>query len=314
MRHLRRRVVALALGASLLCARADTRAEDAGSADDRRARVVARVGPAEAITVGALEDRLAAVSPFQRASFGVDADAVRRRFLAEVLVPESLFALGAREQKLAAQPRPAYGIERALSNATLRALRDRLGPAAAIPMQDVQRYYDENRARYDTPERYQIWRILCKTRDEAQSVLDQAKRDPTPKTFGELAREHSLDKATYLREGNLGFVTLAGGSNEPGLQADPAVVRAAQGVRDGELVPAPVAEGEYFSVVWRRGTISANRRTVDDVAASIRDTIAKARVKEGTDKLVAGLRAAKVRDLDESPLDTLDVPTLTRDR
>jgi peptidyl-prolyl cis-trans isomerase C len=311
---MRRAFVGLAMSACLLYARSDTRAQDAAAGDARRDRVVARVGSAEAISVGAVEDHLAAVSPFQRASLGASADAVRRRFLTDVLVPERLFALGAQAQKLATQPRPAYDIERALSSAALRAIRDRVGPAAAIPMEDVQRYYDENRARYDTPERYQIWRILCKTRDEAQSVLDQARRDPTPKTFGELAREHSLDKATYLREGNLGFVTPGGGSNEPGLRADPAVVRAAQGVHDGELVGAPVAEGEYFSVVWRRGTIPANRRAVDDVAASIRDTISKTRVKEGTDKLVAALRTAKLHDFDETPLDTLDVPALTRDR
>jgi peptidyl-prolyl cis-trans isomerase C len=240
---------------------------------------------------------------------------VRRRFLMEVAIPEVLFALGAEAQKLDAQVRPAYDIERALSGATIRALRDRLGPASAIPMQDVQKYYDENRARYDTPERYQIWRILCKTREEAQGVLDQAKRDRTPKAFGELAREHSLDKATNLRDGNLGFVMPDGTSNEPGLRVDPAVVRAAQSVRDGEIVPAVVPEGEYFSVVWRRGTIPASHRTVDDVAASIRDGITKSRVKRETDKLLAELRAAKLRDLDESLLETVELPAASpRDR
>jgi peptidyl-prolyl cis-trans isomerase C len=178
-------------------------------------------------------------------------------------------------------------------------------------MDEVRRYYEENRARYDAPERYQIWRILCKTVEDALSVLEAMKRDPTPATFGALAREHSLDKATNLRAGNLGFVTADGGSNEPGLRVDPAVVRAAQSVADGALVPEPVGEGQYFSVVWRRGTIGPTKRAVDDVAAQIRDALWKARVKEETDRLLARLRADKVRSLDPSLLGAIDIPADT---
>jgi peptidyl-prolyl cis-trans isomerase C len=284
---------------------------DAAAAAARRNLVVAHLGTpptSRDITVGELEDRLADLPPFQRATFGDTPDLVRRAFLMQVLVPEALFALGGEAQKLAEQPRTAHDIDRALSNATLRALREQLGPSSAVPMQDVQQYYDENRAKYDTPERYQVWRILCKTRDDAAVVLDQARKDPTPKTFGDLAREHSLDKATNLRQGNLGFLTPDGTSNEPGLRVDPAVVRAARGVHDGEFVPAPVPEGEYFSVVWRRGTIAAFHRTVDEAAAQIRDVLWKARLKKETDQLVEKLQAAKVRDLDPSLLDTIDLP------
>ena len=56
-------------------------------------------------------------------------------------------------------------------------------------MPDVQAYYERNRARYDAPERYRLWRILCKTREEAQEVLGAALADSTPKTFAQLASE-----------------------------------------------------------------------------------------------------------------------------
>jgi peptidyl-prolyl cis-trans isomerase C len=278
----------------------------------RRSLVVARIGTAPVareITVGELEDRIADLPPFQRATFGDTPDLVRRAFLMQVLVPEALFTLGGEAEKLAEQPQTAHDIDRALSNATLRVLRDKIGPASAIPMQDVQKYYDENRARYDAPERYQVWRILCRTREEAGLVLEQAKKDSTPKTFGDLAREHSLDKATNLRQGNLGFLTADGASNEPGLRVDPAVVAAARSVSDGELVPAPVPEGESFSVVWRRGTIAANHRTVDEAAAQIRDVLWRARLKKETDLLLEQLRAGKLRDFDPGLLDTIDLPT-----
>jgi peptidyl-prolyl cis-trans isomerase C len=281
-------------------------ADDAGS-NDRRSHVVARLESAS-ITVGELESAIAAMPPFQRATFGSSPAEVRRRFLSEVVVRDALLARAADQRRLAELPPAAYQIERARSAATVRAIRTRIGPAAAIPMVDVERYYDENRARYDTPERYLIWRILCKTREEAESVLDSTKRDPTPLNFATLAREHSVDKATYLRSGNLGFLTADGRSSEPGLRVDSAVVRAAQSVPDGALVAAPISEGEYFSVVWRRGTIQATKRTPAELSAQIRDAIWKARVKEETDKLVAGLRAAKVRDLDASILKTIDIP------
>ncbi|HXN33151.1 MAG TPA: peptidyl-prolyl cis-trans isomerase [Polyangiaceae bacterium] len=295
-------VVAGAIGAH-----GDTRADDAG-AIERRLRVVARVGK-QAITVGELEDRIGNMPPFQRASFGATVDAVRRRFLTDVVERDELLALGAEGQRLGDQPAAAYRIERAFSAATIRAVRARVGPAATIAMDDVQRYYDDNRARYEAPERYQLWRILCKTREEAQSVLDATKRDPTPATFATLARDHSLDKATNLRGGNLGFVTADGNSREPGLRVDPAVVRAAQAVRDGALVAEPVVEGEYFSVVWRRGTIASTRRSVGDVAAQIRDALWKGRVKEETDKLVAGLRATNLRAIDPTSLEALSIPS-----
>ncbi len=299
--------LALAVGAAFPC-RGDALADDAG-VTGRRGQIVARVGPA-VIRVGDIEDRFAALAPFQRAAFGHSVDAARRRFLDDVLVKEELLALAATSRKLDEQPSTAFAIERARSSASIRALRARIGPAAAIAEDDVRRYYDEHRARYDVPERYQLWRILCKTRDEAASVLDEAKRTPTPAGFTELARNHSLDKATYLRAGNLGFLTADGVSNEPGLRVDPAIVHAAQSMRDGELVPTPVPEGEYFSVVWRRGTIAARKQALDDAAASIRDVIWKSRVKAETDKLVASLRAGKLRDFAPDRLDEVAFPVV----
>ncbi len=287
--------------AGVLAARHDSRAADAG-ANERRLHVVARFG-SRAVSVGELEDRIAGMPPYQRASFGASADEVRRRFLTEVVERDELLALGAESANLAEQPPAAYQIERALSAATVRDVRARIGPAASISMEDVQRYYDENRSRYEAPERYQLWRILCKTRDDAQSVLDATTRDPTPAMFAALARDHSLDKANNLRGGNLGFVAGDGTSREPGLRVDPGVVRAAQKVRDGALVPEPVVEGDYFSVVWRRGTISAVKKTASEVAPQIRDALWKARVKEETDKLVASLRANRLRARDASPLE-----------
>jgi peptidyl-prolyl cis-trans isomerase C len=290
-----------------------TRAADAGAEGGRRAAVVARVGEgarARAITAGELEDGIAAMPPFQRAMFGATPDAVRRAFLADVLVRGALLDLAAEAGKVAEQPAVEYALDRARSSATMRAIRAASPPASSVPMSEVQAYYDENRARYDAPERVLVWRILCATREDAESVLVAAVATPTPRQFADLARDHSKDRATYLRGGNLGFLTAEGVSDEPGLQVDPAVVRAAQAVRDGEFVRTPVVEGAYFSVVWRRGSIAASTHRVTEVAAQIRDALSKLRIKRDADALVLRLRAAAVRDKNPDLLDQDDLAPL----
>jgi peptidyl-prolyl cis-trans isomerase C len=302
-------VLAGALAASLGTA-GGTRAADAGPGEARRAAVVARIGEgpgAREITAGELEDRIAAMPPFQRAMFGATPDAVRRAFLADVVVRGALLDLAADAANVAGNPAVEYSLDKARSNATMRAVRAAAGPASAIPMSEVQAYYDENRARYDAPERIQVWRILCATREEAQSVLDAAIAASTPKQFVDLARDHSKDKATYLRGGNLGFLTADGVSNEPGLVVDPAIVRAAQGVRDGEFVRSPVAEGAYFAVVWRRGSIAASTHSVQEAAPQIRDALVKLHIKHDADALVARLRSTAVHEKNADLLDQDDI-------
>jgi peptidyl-prolyl cis-trans isomerase C len=295
------RFAAPLFAAALLVARAPHAADDA----TRRAAVVAHVGP-RAITVGELEARLAVVPRFQLQTFGSTPGDVSRKFLDQIIVPEALMALGAEEQHLDQDPAVAYNLQRALSQATMRATRNSVGLASAIPAEEVKAFFDANKERFDMPDRINVFRILCASRDEAQKVLDEAKKDGALPKFTQLARDHSLDKATYLRAGNLGFVFPDGRSNEPGLVVDPAVVKAAQGVHDGEFVAAPVPEGPSFAVVWRRGTVKAMHRTLDDVSGQIRDILWREKKEKADQELMTRLKA-KVTEVNESLLGTFDV-------
>jgi peptidyl-prolyl cis-trans isomerase C len=305
---MRCRGLALIVVASLFATSSSPRAEMSADEQARRAKIVAHVG-ARTVTVGDLEDRLALVPRFQLATFGDSPDAIRRKFLNDIVVQDLLLAAGAEDKKLGESLPTSHQLQRMLSSATLRAVRIQVGPASAISMDDVKRYYEENKGRYDAPERYGIWRILCKTREEALEVLAAAKKEPTPKNYEALARDHSLDKATYLRGGNLGFIGPDGTSNEAGLKVDPAIPKAAASVKDGEFVPQPVAEGENFAVVWRRGTIGASKRSVDDAAGQIRDTLWKQRVEAAQKKLNDELRARDVRDVNPDLLRGIDIST-----
>jgi peptidyl-prolyl cis-trans isomerase C len=296
--------------AALVVSVGGLRADDGGPPEARRAAIVARIGPTRTITVGDVEDAVAQMPPFQRAAYGATPDAVRRRVLTDVLVRQELLALGAERAGIERRPGTVRAFEWARSAATVRAVRAQVGSTAPVAPDDVRAYYQANLARFESPERVRLYRILCDTREDAQRALDEAKADPTVKTFAALARDRSVDKASNLRAGDLGFLTADGTSNEPGLVVDAAIVRAAERVRDGEFVPAPVPEGDRFAVVWRRGTLAATHRTLADegVADAIRRTLEDDRTKQQTDALVARLRAEKLHDFDATPLESIEEP------
>jgi peptidyl-prolyl cis-trans isomerase C len=279
-------------------------------ADPRTETVLAHVGP-RTITVGDLEDRLSKLSPIQRVSYGSTPEAIRKKFLEDVMIPEALWELGAENRKLQTQYPTSYDADRTKADATLRSMHVQVGTAAQIPVEEVRKYFDEHKALYDAPERYNIWRILVKTKEEAESVLADAKKDLTIQHWNQLARDRSLDKTTSMRGGNVGFIGADGQSNESGVKVDPALVLAVKGVKDGELVATPVAEPDGFDVVWRRGTVGAAHRSFEESEAQIRDTMHKQRVELEMKKLTEKLKADKVKNYTPDILDTVDLTPAT---
>lgn len=307
MPRLRRLTFALAIALFFaLCMHRPASADDDAT---RRAKVAITIG-SRRVTVGEVEDRLAAVPPYQLAMFGKTREEVVRTFVEQAIVRDLILAAGAEERGLDKELPASYLLKRARSNATMRRIHQSVTPAAVIPVDDVKKFYDENRSRFDSPERVQLWRILCKTQEEATAVLDAAKKDSSVAKWNELAREHSVDKATNLRGGNLGFVGPDGTSNEAGLKVDPVLVKAAMAVKDGELVPRPVSEGDAFAAVWRRGTVPANRRSVEEASAQIRTTLFRERIEAAEKNLIQSLRARDVKDVDVGLLGLIELPAM----
>ena len=299
MRSITQLAVVAFVFAALAPAHAQTDAE-------RRAKVAVRVGTT-AVTVGEVEDRLAAIPPFQLKTWGANKDAVVKKYIDDVIVRDLLLSGGAAERNLAKEQPWDHQMKRVLSSATLRHLHADLPSPNAIPAADVKKFYDDNRTRFDSPERVNVWRILCKSKDEADTVLAAAKKEPTITKFNDLAREHSIDKATSLRGGNLGFLSADGTSNEAGLKVDPAIVQAAAQVKDGEFVAQPISEAGAFAVIWRRATVPANKRTLEESTAQIRTTLYRERTEASEKKLMADLRAKNVKDVN---LDLLKIVEL----
>lgn len=298
---------ALLIAGALLASTAHAKSEDAGDPQSRRSKVALRVG-ARTVTVGELEDRLAEIPPFQLATFGASESEVVRAYVDQVLVRDLVLGAGAELRKLDSAEPTKHLLRRALSSATLRATRAELKSPVAIPEGDVAKYYEDNRAKFDSPERVSLWRILCKTKEDADRVHAAAKKELTIPKFQDLAREHSIDKATYLRGGNLGFLAPDGTSNEAGLKVDASILKGVANVKDGDLAPAPIAEGTAWAVVWRRTTVPATRRTLEEASMQIRTTLFRERTEAAEKKLIDDLRAKNVSAYDPEPLKIIEIP------
>lgn len=285
-----------------------TTASAAFAADDpHRAKVAVKAGRFVA-TVGEIEDRIADMPPFQSETYGKSREEIVENFVRQVIERELVLNAGAESRHLTDKLPAKHLYQRALSNATLRAVRGTLRSPNDISDADAKDYFEKNRARFEGPERVNLWRILCKTKEEATEVIAAAKKDLTIAKYSDLARERSLDKATNFRGGNLGFVAPDGQSNEAGVKIDVALVKAAAQVKDGDLVPEPVAEGANWAVVWRRTTVPATKRTFEESTAQIKTTIYRERTEANEKKLIDDLRAAKVKDYDPEPLKIIEFP------
>src|SRR5262249_38099155 len=129
----------------------------------RRAKIAVRVG-SRTVTVGELEDRLAEIPPFQAATFGATRDEIVKAYVDPGIGRDLILGAGAEARKLDETLPAKHQLERARSSATLRALRSgAFKSPASIPAEDVSKYYEDNRSRFDSPERVNLWRILCTT-------------------------------------------------------------------------------------------------------------------------------------------------------
>ena len=265
--------------------------------------VVVQVGEAK-LTAADVRQRLAAMPDFQRRAFGKTDDEIRRRFVADVLVPELLFAEHARQTNVAAVPHVRLRLREALS----RALGDAVLADAerqGIPDAELHAYYDAHRSDYEKPERIRIARILVDDEALAKRVLSESVGTAGLDHWKDLAREHSLDAATKFRGGMLGFVYPDGRTDVPQVAVDPALYAAAAKVKNGELVPAPVAESGHLALVWRRGSLPAVASSFDAERAAIQRLLVRERAERTLASLRDELRQKDVKDENTALLESL---------
>ncbi|HEX4338237.1 MAG TPA: peptidyl-prolyl cis-trans isomerase [Polyangiaceae bacterium] len=266
--------------------------------------VVVEVGTAH-LTASAVQQRIDAIPDFQRRTFGKTEAEIRRHVVDAILVPELLFAEHARATDLAAVPHVRLRLREALA----RALGDALEHEAAsetVADTDLRAYYDAHLDDYVQPERIRIARILVDDEAAAKKILSDVTGIKGPELWKNLARESSLDEATKLRGGMLGFVYPDGHTDVPQVAVDPALYAAAARVKNGELVPTPVKEAGHLGVIWRRGSLPATSRSFESERDAIRVILVRERAERALATLSDELRHKYVTDEHPALLETLD--------
>ncbi len=268
--------------------------------------IVARVGT-RTISAADVSRRIAQLPPFQLRAFGRTPDEVRRGFIDKVMVREALLAQGAIDLKLGEHDEVGERIRGVLRNVILGQVRADSGSTGPVSDAEVKAYYEANASKYHAPARIQIWRIQVAKREEAVAILADLKKDPAPKHWNELAREQSIDRATNLRGGNLGFVAPDGTTSEPGLKVEASVLKAVSDAKDAELLPAPVQDGERWSVLWRRNSMKPVDRDLATEAPLIKPILQHERGETKARALVEKLRADHLTEFNPDVVDMLEV-------
>jgi peptidyl-prolyl cis-trans isomerase C len=268
--------------------------------------VVAKVG-AVTITAAELERRLALVPPFQLRTFGATPAEIKRAFLEKVLVREALLSQGAEGRQLASREDVEERLRGVLRSALLARIRAEVNAAAPIDDGEIKAYYEKNAAKFRSPERYTLWLIATRQREEAAEVIAELKKDPSPKHWSELCRARSIDGATAMRGGNLGLVSPDGTTSEPGLKVSPAVVAATEQLKDTEISPEPVKDGDRWVVLWRKQTMKAVERTIDQEAGPIKQMLLHARTDAKIKAAIAALRRDHLTEYAPDLVDLFEV-------
>ena len=256
---------------------------------DGQDSVVATVGRSR-LTTRDLERRLRALPAYQLAALGNTVEAARRRYLEEVVVRELLLDQAVADERLEQDQAVAQQVRARLAEALVTELERDIERTRPVTDEQVRRAFETEQPTLDTPRRLRVFRILVGDETEARKLIGEVQGTAGLTKWATLARDRSLDKATNMRSGDLGFVRPDGSTDVPGLRVDPALFAAADRVADGALVPDPVNENDRFAVLWRRGSLPAERASFEERAPAILQRLLRQRLDTELSALVERLR------------------------
>jgi peptidyl-prolyl cis-trans isomerase C len=278
----------------------------ATSADTNRELL--RVG-SRSVSLAEAEARSRQLGPAAMAELTLQQQgASARAFVEQYFVPELLL-----DQHVAAlrlEPQAAVSVDHGLA----LALEQQLLRAAVVNAAEVEQYYNEHRDRFQRAESIAVWRIVLEDEASARQVLAEVRASATGAAlWSNLARERSLDGATKMRSGSIGFVQPDGRTDVPEVRVNPAVYDAVAKLKDGELAPEPFADGEHFSALWRRGSIAAREVSLEQAREEINDVLQRERAALDLQVLIDKLRAENLSGYAPDVLELIDYPVPASD-
>jgi peptidyl-prolyl cis-trans isomerase C len=266
------------------------------------------------VTIAELQRRWLQLPAFQRKSLGKTESERVQVFVDRWILPELLLAQAAADRKKLSNERWQTIENAVLQQALAERIRKQSDADAPVTDADIKAYIETNRRDLDQPERLRIYRILVATEAEALALIQKFRGSADFETWKNAAREKSLDRATNMRGGELGFVAADGKSDRVELQVDSALFEAAAKLKDGEIGKLPIREGDKFAVVWRRGHTAELRANPATRAQAIRAHLRESRAAVAFNQLVSELKAKYVKDFNPNRLDGVDFPETPSDQ
>lgn len=265
-------------------------AEDApaGPEEARRARVVATIGT-ETITVGELEDKINARSPYARKRFS-DPE-VLEEYVNEQ-VKNSLFYQGAEKKGYADDPEVRQFLNQTIVQLFLQKEFEEAVTPESVPSDQVAKYFAEHPEEFRRAEMRRARHILVASIDEAEDVRRQVESGKG-RAFRALAKTLSLDTETNTRGGDLLYFTedgtLVGKPN--GAKINPVLAKAAFELRAVSDLSKPLDLGDgKWSVLELTGIRPEKVQTLEEADPLIRRKLWKEEREGAISKMISDLR------------------------
>jgi peptidyl-prolyl cis-trans isomerase C len=258
-----------------------------GGDESRRAKVFAAVGNAT-ITVGDLEDRINARSPYARMRL---ADPKLLRDFADEQVRNELFYQGAEKLGYADDPQVRSFLDQTILQLFIRKEFEEAVTPEQVPEEQVVEYYEQHPQEFSRPEMRRARHILVGSKREAEAILQTLEAGST--TFRALAKEKSLDTETKLRGGDLLYFTRDGKlvGKEDATPVNATLVEAAFALKEAGNRSQPLDLGDgKWSVLELTAIRPAKVQTLEQASDMIRRKLWREERKAALEKLISDLR------------------------
>ena len=253
--------------------------------------VVARIGE-RTITLGQLADKIAQEPPFVQARYATLAK--RREFL-ERMVQFELLVAEALERKLEQTPRVRAAYKRALALALMEQAADTF--PAEVSDDQMRAFYAANKQDFSRAEQRRAALLVVGTKEHAERlrVLLRSAIADTPlkarQVFGDWVAKRSIDKATRIVKGDLGFFDAKGTPEGRRIAPPKSAVTVAFGLeRIGDISePVTMDEGR-FGLIQLTDRRPEQQRSFNQARTEVRGKILKARQAKSREAFIASLR------------------------
>ena len=290
------------LGTAVWAAKAEKKNSDKNCSmpESVRKQVLARIGK-QVITVGSFADEINRKSPYLRARYeSLD----RRKDLLHNIIRRELLAEEAGRRGLDKDPDVQRTMKQVMIQKLLAKVYKERVEAKGVTDQELQKFYQDHFKEYNKPEQVRISVVLVADKATADKVLAEAnKAKGNMRTWRELVRKYSKDKASKIRGGDLRYFDA-----KTTRVAKPLVEAAFKLAKPGQIT-GPIKTDKGWYVIRLTHRRKAFKRTLDEVKDQITQRILRQKRSAAIKAFIEELRKKAKIKINDQELASLKVDT-----